>query len=235
MTHWPEDPEISRLYRDMPDVAPHPRLKSRILDVAADQAEAVRKRQQGKNKPTAIAALMEWFFHGWQLPVGLAASLMVFVIGFLLVRSAPDEQPGAVVAQVAPPAATPSVAESHTESIAPPSPRLRMAVVEPARPAFKSPARDEHPATPEPGMQADDADAPVAQASGGFPSVMDKHVEKGSAPEGVKQPAIWLEQIRTLHKQGNLKLAKEQMRQFRRKYPDYPLPDDLKLLAIRGL
>ncbi|MBI4191287.1 MAG: hypothetical protein HY525_12215 [Betaproteobacteria bacterium] len=44
-------------------------------------------------------------------------------------------------------------------------------------------------------------------------------------------PEKWLEQIESLRKQGKLEEARTSFAEFRKRYPDYPLPDSLKDLA----
>lgn len=228
MTQWPEDQELSRLYREMPEALPGPRLKERVLAVAMEHTAEIRRRQTGKNATSATrSASPVGLFRGWWVPVGLAASVVLSVVSFLLVRSGYESQ-SIVVAQQDITAATP-------ESIQPPPSRIRIAEVEPARRNSGSSARNEDAEAPEAGSLHDEGEAATAQASSGFPDETAKEMNKGSVSPEEMQPVAWLDEIRTLQKQGKLPLAKEKMRQFRRKYPDYPLPDDLRLLAVRGL
>ena len=48
-----------------------------------------------------------------------------------------------------------------------------------------------------------------------------------AARSGV-DPETWLETIRRLKRQGDVDAAREQLAAFRRSYPDWPLPDDLR-------
>lgn len=233
MTQWPDDPELSRLYREMPEATPSPHLKARVLAVAEEHATTIRQRQAGGRKATDRFAWIARFFHGWQLPMGVAASLMVSVIAALMLRTAPESQQ-VVLAEKEIPAAAPSTPET-TEAAESPSPRIRMAEVEPARRTFRTPANNDHPDMQQPAIQADENEMPTAQASGGFSGEMSKSMPKGIAPDAVKQPEAWLDEIRALQQHGQQAQARKKLREFRRQYPDYTLPDDLKLLAVRGL
>jgi len=233
MTQWPDDPELSRLYREMPEATPSPHLKARVLAVAEEHAAILLQRQAGKRDTPKHTTWFARFFHGWKMPVGVAASLMVSVLAALMLRTAPESQQ-VVLAEKEIPAAVPSTAET-TEAAEPPSPRIRMAEVEPARRTFKTPANNDQRAEQEPALQADEEELPTAQASGGFSGEMSKNMPKGIVSDAVKQPEAWLDEIRTLQQQGKQSQARKKLREFRRQYPDYTLPDDLKLLAVRGL
>lgn len=41
-------------------------------------------------------------------------------------------------------------------------------------------------------------------------------------------PAAWLEDIRQLRRQGQATEAERRLQEFRRAFPDYPLPEDLR-------
>lgn len=49
-----------------------------------------------------------------------------------------------------------------------------------------------------------------------------------SSVRGMRQPAAWMEEILRLHREGQVDAAERQLREFRRLYPDYLLPDTLR-------
>ena len=49
-----------------------------------------------------------------------------------------------------------------------------------------------------------------------------------SRAQAVRTASVWLDEIRVLRREGNLQEAERQLREFRREYPDYPLPEDLR-------
>jgi hypothetical protein len=49
-----------------------------------------------------------------------------------------------------------------------------------------------------------------------------------SRAEGVRTPAVWLEEIRSLRRAGQTDEAERQLREFRRVHPDYPLPEEFR-------
>jgi len=224
MTQWPEDQELSRLYREMPEAAPGARLKERVLAVAGEHAAAIRNglNRPGTTSAPPIVSPAGWS-RGWWMPAGLAASVVLTVTAVVLLRSAPDSQT-IVVAQQEMTAADQSL-----------PPRVRIAEVEPANRSHELQAGGRNAEATESASQHEENDAATAQASGGFPDESRKGMTKGSVSPEEKQPKAWLDEIRTLQKSGKSSSAKEQMREFRRKHPDYPLPDDLKALAVRGL
>ena len=60
--------------------------------------------------------------------------------------------------------------------------------------------------------------------------VFDRHALHDVPPATVDSPGIhraWLDRIRELREAGELEAARESLREYRRRYPDQPLPDDL--------
>lgn len=228
MTQWPEDRELSRLYRELPEAVPSANLKERVLAVAMEHAAAMRKTQMAKTEPSATHHPSFWarvLGGGW-MPVGLAASIVLSVVAVLLIRSAPESQP-VIVAQQDISATTPEPAETSDRL----PPRMRIAEVEPARRDSGSTTRNEDVEIHEPVLRPEQDEDVTAQASGGLPGGAGEEVAKGYASSGARPPEAWLDEIRTLQKQGKLISAKEKMRAFRRKYPDYSLPEDLAQIA----
>lgn len=50
------------------------------------------------------------------------------------------------------------------------------------------------------------------------------------AEDKVLEPKPWIEKIHKLMEAKNLDEAKKELKAFRKRYPDYKLPDDLKSL-----
>ena len=60
--------------------------------------------------------------------------------------------------------------------------------------------------------------------------VMQPHEVKPLEAEPLQTEDRWIQSIRELVKQGNIDEAKKQLSDFRRIYPDYPVPEDLRNL-----
>ncbi|MDD4930148.1 MAG: hypothetical protein PHP85_12850 [Gallionella sp.] len=145
----------------------------------------------------------------WYVPTALAAS--VATLAWMLLQSPVDVAPVRVAMQDVP-AVKPEKPPHET----------RMAEVEPARPDAGEPVTGGAVQPHDVDLWQTQADAPPQDESG-----------KGILAD--KPAAVWLNEIRALQRQGKLPEAKEQLRQFRQKHPDEPLPEDLKILALRGL
>ncbi|MBL8396414.1 MAG: hypothetical protein JNK99_17000 [Candidatus Accumulibacter sp.] len=64
---------------------------------------------------------------------------------------------------------------------------------------------------------------PAPAAAVAPPSALTK-----SRPEEGRAASDWLDEIRALRRQGNPEEAESQLREFRRVYPDYPLPEEFR-------
>jgi hypothetical protein len=85
-------------------------------------------------------------------------------------------------------------------------------------------------ALPERARSADAALAPApapapAMAPAGAAAAMRESTAKRVAP---RPEIVWLEEIRSLRRQGREEEAARRLAEFRTAYPDYPLPEDLK-------
>jgi hypothetical protein len=81
-------------------------------------------------------------------------------------------------------------------------------------------------ALPERARSADAAPAPApAMAPAGAAAAMRESTAKRAAP---RPEIVWLEEIRSLRRQGREEEAARRLAEFRTAYPDYPLPEDLK-------
>ncbi|HMH17601.1 MAG TPA: hypothetical protein VK572_05575 [Burkholderiales bacterium] len=80
------------------------------------------------------------------------------------------------------------------------------------------------------------AAAPVPGASGlreSAPAVPSADAVSGiasriAAPEAERTPEKWLEDIRQLRAQGKTAEAERELAEFRKRYPDYRLPEDFR-------
>lgn len=83
-------------------------------------------------------------------------------------------------------------------------------------------------ALPERARSADAALAPApapAMAPAGAAAAMRESTAKRVAP---RPEIVWLEEVRSLRRQGREEEAARRLAEFRAAYPDYPLPEDLK-------
>jgi hypothetical protein len=83
-------------------------------------------------------------------------------------------------------------------------------------------------ALPERARSADAALAPApapAMAPAGAAAAMRESTAKRVAP---RPEIVWLDEIRSLRRQGREEEAARRLAEFRTAYPDYPLPEDLK-------
>lgn len=189
---WPEDTELSRIYREIPDVTPSTSLKARVMTVAEEHAAQIRNTRSASHSMQ----------HLWYVPVGLAALVMLAIL--LPIQKTPEPvivaQKPAVASETPKPAMAPKIIMAQAEPGISKSFKIDLsAASSPPPPAGDTAAR----------MQVGDAKAE-------------------------KTPDQQLTEIRTLMNQGHLSEAKEQLRQFRKEHPDYALPDDLKIPALRS-
>jgi hypothetical protein len=98
-----------------------------------------------------------------------------------------------------------------------------------AAPAAPAPAPTTAPAptpAPAPAAQAAPAPAPAAIAPVASPGVLANRA--AGAPEFISPPQNWVEVIRKLKADGKAEEATRNLAEFRKYYPDYPLPEDLR-------
>ncbi len=239
----PQDPALSRLYRQHTQDEPPAALDAAILD-AAQRATRPRRRP--------------WWLR-LQVPVALAATLMLTVMLTLTMERNPP--PAADLPDRAPaPAAAPAPAETSTQGATAPAPAAKAVREREARRAAtrqdrSPPASDagamagaaEPPTVPAGpvGNQAAPAPAPSAQsasdelreerkvlaapapaAAAPAPAMADRALAKRE--KTIANPAEWIEEIRALRRKGATQEAERRLREFRTAFPDYPLPDDLR-------
>ena len=238
------DPKLSRLYKQASQAEPPPALDAAIL--AAARAAAAPQRPP---RP---------WWRRLQAPFALTATVVLAVVLTLSMDRNPPpdgEIPTTPSGKERPPA-TEQVAPASrnaAEALAPAAPAADMparkeaqrpkATPEKQTPAA-SPQDSPHPAAPTavkgaPGAStAKAAPAPAADAeSTGMlgserrkplaePALEAKREAATALPQ--KSPEAWLEEIRSLRRQGRLAEVERSLREFRTAYPAYPLPEDLR-------
>lgn len=231
----PRDPTLSRAYREGAKAEPPPALDALILAAA---------RQEAGGRASPVRA--PWWRRAL-VPVGLLATLVVTVSIALMV----GEQEGEPLPAAAP--APPMAADQAPKAVAPAEPMAKRAA-----PSFASPPTAPAASVMTPGATPQNYAKPAAQADGtaalerraetrvpaaaaplpaqeaGELREGARGVQPGRAAERVgkteasRTPAQWIEEIRRLRQVGDEVAARAQLAAFRRAYPDYPLPDDLK-------
>lgn len=227
----PRDPALSRLYRANPGAEPPPQLDQAIL--AAARAAA---------KPASARPTSWW--RRLRAPLALAATVMLTVMLSLTVDRNPprvEESPAPSPRQAAPEAPAPAAASGDMAKPAP-APALEAKKAAPASSAAKPQAlpaqppalRDEAPAPP-PATSAPGAAGLSTEAETTRRMQAERRSDMAAPAEraakqgvGVITPETWLEEIRALRRQGRLAEAERRLQEFRRTFPDYALPDDLR-------
>ncbi len=200
------DPDISALYRKTGDIAPPASLDEAVL---ASARRAIHQRRQR-----------------WILPLSTAAVLMLGITVLLKINS--EWQPGDALERSAP---APAMPEEKAETSA--------GVL----------AKKAAPASPEPQalravppQQAARAKTEIAESLGATTDtapMADSTIQEAESPviagmaqteQKVLEPKPWIEKIRKLIEAKKPNEARKEMEAFRKRYPDYKLPDDLKLL-----
>jgi hypothetical protein len=220
--------EVSRLYRTAPAEEPPPALDARIKAAARVGLTLRRPR--------------------WMLSLSVAAVLMLSISVLLRMQQEgvspiPTEEavPAPAATFQAPVESAPASIESEARSSAAPAPRAENPVPEsrsresrdsvaepfPAAPA-EAPAPVQRKSAPQrtdeaTGAQNRDKSESLMSAP---PAVDDAARMEQSAP--LREPADWVEHIRRLRTEGRKPEAAAELQAFRERYPDYPLPEDLR-------
>ena len=232
MTEPDRDDKVTRAYRALGGEEPPRALDEAIL--------AASRRPQNR----------------WRVPLSIAAVLVLAVgVTLRMLPQRPDAESVALAPQVieaskpaaepAAPAAkfaqdVPSPAASIAEA---PSAAARSDAGARAKPAGRSPQLARAPAALQSATQAE-ASAPVA-ATAVAGSVQRDAAEEGRAralaaappppsaaaaaklPEATLAPEAWLKRIAELRKAGREREAQESLAEFRKRYPDYKIPEAL--------
>jgi hypothetical protein len=211
--------EVSRRYREgkSREVAP-PELDQPVL-------ERARQALESRRTPRRRLAL----------PLSLAATVVLAFSVVVSMREEPQRTATSILrdeikapAETAPAAASSGAAAPVVEERAL---RAAKAKAESRREAEsrQEPERKKELAPPQP-MAAEPTppSAPSQRMSAPVGSVS---AQFKAADEADVSPQSWLERIRKLQTDGNSDGARRELEAFRRTYPDYAIPDDLKALA----
>jgi len=240
----PRDPKLSRLYRKASQGEPPPALDAAILAAARTAAAP-----QQPPRP---------WWRRLQAPFALAASVALAVVLTLSMERNPPadgEIPATPSGKERPPATdqvTPA-SRNAAEALAPAAPAAGIPAGKEtprpkATPEKQTPATSSqdspHPAAPTavqgaPGASpAKAAPAPAADAeradmlgSERRKPLVEPALEakrEAATPLPQKSPEAWLEEIRSLRRQGRPEEAERSLREFRTAYPDFRLPEDLR-------
>lgn len=209
------DPALSALYRRSGDIQPPVELDDAVLDAAR---RASRRRR-------------------WIFPLSTAAILVIGV--GLVLRTAMQPEFGTHPAGI-PGTLTDSPSGAEAEQTPSPAQARRPRADDAAAPAAKPQAAPPRELTP--GLLHEERAEPPRTRSkaSAAPQVapeadMGMSVEKApprAAPDDLPQaqPEPWLTRIRELLLEGRRAEAKQQLAAFRRQYPGYPIPEDLREL-----
>jgi len=227
------DEQLSRLYREADRIEPPRALDAAILAAAREAVKPAPPRRA--------------WWQAWTLPMGVAATVVLTVTLTLMVQqeqerpmseapptqgapaTAPQEKPDAAADLAVKPAAPREAKqeavkrEAEGPAVAPaPAPETAApaGAGAPRAPMAES-AESVAPARPAAVMRQQAAPAADAVESRAKSAPLRKEAV-GAAP------AQWLEDIREMKKQGKEKEAAEALAEFRKAYPDYRLPEDLR-------
>lgn len=229
------DPKISQRYRELGGEEPSRELDQSILAAAH---RAVEHQHAPLVTPSGR--------HRWYFSLGAAAVIVLAVaVTYQMQQEVPDPYSAAVPpapeAQKAPePAAKPQTASKPSPGI---TPDRKARAPERAREAAGEPAAPSSPVfAPEPRPQVEEAAPPKAatRAEGstqGAPAAPEMRMQRDAArapsaarPAQAPQletPERMLERIAELRKEGKHEDADRLLAEFRRRYPDYRIPENV--------
>lgn len=217
------DPRLDRLYGETERSVPPAHLDAAIL--------AAARREVG-TRPRPLASALR----RWRVPVSIAALVVLSVSLVTLVQ----EEGGDEVMKVAP---TPPPAPRPPKAAPPPAPQPflaaprveeRAAVSAQAEPSMEDRSVRVPAAAPQRGARSAAAGAPAAKvesAEASFPRpVQSAAPGQAKAPpwQGYEKepPQKWLDRIAELRRQGETAAAGEMLAEFKRRFPEHPLPPD---------
>lgn len=245
------DPALSRLLHAAAPDEPPSRLDAAILAAARQEVapkRAVRRWWQRFQAPLALAATVTLAIalsftmdrHPPQLehaPAAAKTDAPVPLERKMADATAAQENRPAAKAEVAKAAATPPTASPAAPPPAPSPARM------PHPPAVTADsAQQATPSTAEAAASAPEQRGNLgAAADGGLAGAPAMETRRQLAAPAAKAtakvrqegfatrtPEAWLESIRALRRQGRQEEAARQFAEFRRTYPDYPLPEDFR-------
>jgi hypothetical protein len=217
--------EVSRVYRQLPADLPSPTLDEKI--------QAAARRELQRRRPR------------WLRPLS-AAAIMLLSLGVLLrlqetgVPGLPMETPATLQEAVETQAkgmhknvpkaadstgfaASTTAPDNAQESATPPSVPERLRRIEPD--ATQLPETRVQP----PQVPASKPEGMMQPQSESMMSAPARTDDASAAEEDrVEPPQAWIERIRVMHAQGRYPQAQAELKAFKTRYPDYPVPDDLK-------
>ena len=168
----------------------------------------------------------------WRVPLSIAAVLVLAVgVTLRMLPQRPDAESVALAPQVIQtprPAAPAPAAETAKSAAAAPARELARAAA-PAASASDT-AKAAAPAPVQEGARpaaraAAAADAAVAGAAAAPRMRAESAAKLSSAP---LTPEVWLARIAELRKEGRTREADESLAEFRKRYPDYKIPETLR-------
>lgn len=238
----PEDKDLAALYRAASTEEPPAGLDARILAAAREAAVPRAPRPS--------------FATRWRVPFALAASVVLATSLTVLVREQKEDpsQLGtpAETAQPAPPAAPPAAAPTAgaTAKTAPPTAEPARAETRQAKPEHSREANRPAPRAADEARRDAKSDASAASAASSGSLAAERKAAQAApaaaaiqaapaapaanalpgapADSAMRSPEQWLEEIRRLRHAGHQTEADASLAEFRKRYPDYPLPEDLK-------
>lgn len=227
----PEDRDLSARYRALPEASPPAALDAAILDAA--RRDVRMRRASGLRR--------------WTLPVSLAAVVMLSVLVTLRIE---NERPDVAALRESTGLATPAEEKAAEPG---PAPRLGKASEKGSDPISALPApaparRDEAenmekksdavaaPAAPAPesGMRAAPEAASAARAPVEAPAYRDRADANRAKSEvrmqeaAPESPRAWLERIARLRREGRIEEADKALEAFRKRHPDFEIPEALR-------
>lgn len=223
------DPKLSQRYRELGGEEPGRELDQAILSAA-------RRAVEHPHAPLVTPSGR----HRWYFSLGAAAVIVLAVaVTYQMQQEQPDPFATGVSPEAMKPPATPQEGPSKPAADVTPEPERQAPAARPARPTAVPPVF-----VPEPPPRAEEAsrrEAPAAtQAeSSGAPSAAAPETRMRRDAEAarslakpmqapvVETPERMLERIVELRKQGKHEEAERLLAEFRRRYPDYRIPENV--------
>ena len=239
-----DDSRLGALYRKLPQPEPEAQLDAAVRALARCAAAATAR--------TPVAAQRPW------LPVFSVAAVIALAVGFafrigpqLWQRPARqlETEPAIVPSASPPPAAAPSAQKASAAPATTAAPAAQAAAAEmkkvenaasrPVPRAFPAPLRALREAPPSAALEAKPP-MPAATMAAPLRAKQQVDMESAGAPtpthtapaekdsNATLYPEQWLANILQMLRDNRHKEAVRSLEKFRKTYPDYPLPDDLR-------
>ena len=215
-----DDPKLSQRYRELPrEKTPR----------AIDEAILAASRRAVESRPAPLVAPTGR--RRWYVPVAAAAVIVLAVAVVAHVdREKPDAELATAPASMSEP--SPPAAAAEERKAEQPKPARRAAKSADSRFAPDPRADSAAPAAAAPAAEAPaPAAPPVAQArrerDAGDRSAR-AQTQGASLAKVAQSPEQWLQRIADLRRQGRHEEADRELAEFRKRYPDYRLSDEMK-------